>query len=965
MKNLLFLIALYGLQANALTPEDLFLGMEEQSDQVKMFVGEELKYQYPTLKMRQSLLSAKKSAFEILQEDDGDFPDIFESLFKSTARKNNSNRYDPELAAIQIHDYQIKMRNYKAGNLSIGLNRATNGGIVATAALTGAELGTLIAPGLGTAGGAVIGSLAGFVATEVSNGYYGWLQERELTRISHQMAGVLVSAVSKEERYLLENLTPEVLSEINEKYNLQDALNQLEVCDDCTPEFESTLRSEIIKNLTNHSKLNSAKIISLKKSVREVQERLSNHEDEFTRINEEMIVIGNELEDISSSVKGVQDTVEQIQSQIVENQNQINNKLGALTNQVSTNFNAILDNGRAIEENRALILENKKDLNFVKDFVYSKLSPTEKLLALENGAYGKNMIAEKRELLIKQLSFQANVGDFLNGARQVSQIASNLGLELGPLNDVLGYGEAVFDIASGLMSPSPNYLGMAVKVTGLFAGRRDIQGERHAAIMRSLGVINKKLDHVLENQMKLFEGQARIMEGLSQISAQIQDVAITLYDQIELTRLDIRTNRTGIREGLRGAHTACNTFISRLDKALYGTALRRSPLHMRRIHFNTYSDQYKNCKSIVNTLDILGQNREVSVLFAEIFNDTDDEISLGRYLNDHYLPLLNSYLKIAKKENINRDLLLGIQPFVNPVALRNAHEDQETVRLAEKVLNLEHWKDNEGRTLSLIELMKSPLDTKTVLEVSRNVNRLAPYFDIVKEDQFPRFEELVKQEGGGKLSVGYYALSDVQTLMELTLIQKTFLTGQALIPYLYQDLLEGKNIPLIKDLLKNYPKIKDNFIAYFVANRLYDTHNKDFYNGKSFYSNPYERALSIGKERYFRKALGIDNSGAFRIRCDQNKTCFLVLLGNNEEDQFELTSYLDRDGKGLIEIHPQANDLIGMREMTLANLFGYNYESQLKDRNEKLNYRFMLLMSAPEIPMKANSNFEKYYDEIY
>lgn len=958
MKKIIPFTLCFSLGVNAAGPEDLFLGMKEHSDQVKVMIGEDLKYAFPTETLRKKLLVSKGRALKVLEEDDqGGIGDIFD-FFRNNSNSIGDRGYDPRHAAWQIKNYQTKMENYKSGNLSNGLNRAAKAGIVMSGAVYGATLTGPAAPV-----GAAIGTAVGFAASELSDAYYGWVQTQNLTKISNQMAGVILNAVKEEESYLLENISSESLKEINERYDLQDTLNQLEVCEDCSPEFESHLRNGLMKNLTNLSKLNALEIKELEKGIEEMKVAVEGNTNRFEVINNEMKKIGNDVKDIADAVNSIQTEVDNLQTTILENQNDINEQLGSISNQVSENFTQIMNNGQAIEQNRELILENRKDLNFVKDFAYSQMSPGQKLIALESGAYGKNMLAEKRELLIKQLSFQTNVGNFLNGARQVSQIANNLGVDLGPFNQVLNYGQTAFNVANELLSPSPNFLGMAVQITGLFAKRRDIQGERHSQIMKSLGIINKKLDVVLENQQKLFEGQARILEGLSQISAQIQDVAITLYDNIELTRLDIRTNRSGIREGLKESHTSCNTFLSRLDKELF-KPLDRSPMALRKRHFNTYKEFYIKCRSIINTLDLLRQNGEFSVLFTEIFNDVEDETSLSKYLKQHYLPLVESYLKFAPEGNIERDLLMGIEPFINPVQLKKAFDNEETKRLARELLSKEQWKDNDRKPLNLVKLLKNPLDAKTVFEVGENINRLAPYFDIVKDNEFPTTQEVLSQEGAGNISIGHYALLDIQTLTEVSLIQKSFLSGQAIIPYLYQSLLSGHKTAEIVDVLEKYSNIKENFIAYFVSNQLANKYGRDLYAENNMFGNSYERALDLGKERYLEIELGTKEIASAIVKCDENKDCFLHITAGDKESKLFLRSFKTQSGLGLLRVHPQSEKLLGLREVTMNNLFGYNYESNVENKNDRLNYRFMLFMGSPERPMEKNNNFEREYEKL-
>ena len=178
-----------------------------------------------------------------------------------------------------------------------------------------------------------------------------------------------------------------------------------------------------------------------------------------------------------------------------------------------------------------------KNQDLVADFMFSGLPPDEKARALRSGLIDDRIRcpqdkpdcnpAKVKAALVKGYEGQARImknvayaGQILQGINDIGTIAGNLGLDLGEDgNTALRIASGATNMYIGLMTNNP--LGAIASITGMFGKRPDPDAERFRIMMGVLqeqfGIINKKLDAVLNNQQTILDAVASVSKQLEEM----------------------------------------------------------------------------------------------------------------------------------------------------------------------------------------------------------------------------------------------------------------------------------------------------------------------------------------------------------------------------------------------------------------------------------------------------------------
>lgn len=191
--------------------------------------------------------------------------------------------------------------------------------------------------------------------------------------------------------------------------------------------------------------------------------------------------------------------------------------------------------GGAIVAMDAQIQTLGRNQTLIADFAFSRMSPREKADALRNGLLDGRIrcpkdqsdcdVSEIKTAMITRYEADADLqdnietaGNVLKGIHDARQIAANLGIELGKDAELaLNVGTAA--LGAYVQFQSGNPLGAVASLTSLFGNRPDPDQQRFEAMMgfmrQQFGLVNAKLDTVLENQQA-------IMDGIVDLSEQIE-----------------------------------------------------------------------------------------------------------------------------------------------------------------------------------------------------------------------------------------------------------------------------------------------------------------------------------------------------------------------------------------------------------------------------------------------------------
>ena len=192
-----------------------------------------------------------------------------------------------------------------------------------------------------------------------------------------------------------------------------------------------------------------------------------------------------------------------------------------------------LDKGIAAVDEQVQRLGRNQDL--VVDFMFSGLPPNQKASALRSGLMDDRIRcpeedtsgcdrAKVKATMIEHYETEAIVmqnvaiaGEILQGINDIQTIVGDLGLDIGE------DGNRALQIAGGAANAyigfmSGNYLGVVASITGMFGNKPDPDEERFRIMMNyfrdQVGIINDKLDDVLENQQTILNAVVSVSKQL-------------------------------------------------------------------------------------------------------------------------------------------------------------------------------------------------------------------------------------------------------------------------------------------------------------------------------------------------------------------------------------------------------------------------------------------------------------------
>lgn len=201
----------------------------------------------------------------------------------------------------------------------------------------------------------------------------------------------------------------------------------------------------------------------------------------------------------------------------------------------------------------------ERDGAIVADFVFSQMSPVQKIEALNSGFLGERFTCsndaidcEQSKLkkdLIERFQNEADVqrrtellGRTAQGLSDISQLATNLNINIPGLSEAAGIGNVAFNAFTQFSQG--NILGAITTVSGLFAKRTDPDQERFEATMQFM---KQEFDQIKNTLTKIQENQQKLMEAVVALSEQVARQYQALDER--LARMEFEVNR--VSEGVR------------------------------------------------------------------------------------------------------------------------------------------------------------------------------------------------------------------------------------------------------------------------------------------------------------------------------------------------------------------------------------------------------------------------------
>lgn len=529
----------------------------------------------------------------------------------------------------------------------------------------------------------------------------------------------------------------------------------------------------------------------------------------------------------------------------------------------------VADLGAAVGEMQNQIGELGKNQDLIADFVFTRMTPSEKVHALKSGLLDKRIqcpVGKQscnrntvRAAMVARYSKEAKVqdtiksiGGVVSNANTALKIANDLGLEVPKeISTAVSVATAGFNAFTSFTTG--NYLGAISSITGLFGSKKDPAAERHKQMMallkRNFKQINTKLDG-------LQKGQTRILEGLVQVSEQIHTLHVEMNARFRALdfRLDLIDKQ--LRQLIWKPWASCNTVDN----------YARFPSNDRRLSFvDRQTLFFKNFESRVATLnadegavrtcmrvmnDGLGAiiSPDGWTRFGAIMDIERSLLNLTREQADRlekavqeegaidYRPLLPKYLDsiVKPSSHIVRDwanrkgIDNGTLLYLLAAAPQTIDELNSLLKVVFKDGGSNGWRfqcdssdlrypliggavcrTNESEALIEAHL-KSALDTDTLIEVSEWAMITSQVFDLYDgaDDSFARnFSEVEGIEAGG---AGQRLMRTLAALMALGVAYENRLHGGITAWIIADDIKTGVAKVAHQRILKANPYLAEN-----------------------------------------------------------------------------------------------------------------------------------------------------------
>lgn len=593
---------------------------------------------------------------------------------------------------------------------------------------------------------------------------------------------------------------------------------------------------------------------------------------------------------IYENEKLVRDIENGIKKDLASTKQNIESLTNAQT-KIQENFNALT----------ARVDLNTRDLDFIKDYLYGKMSAAEKLRAIDHGFLNnlndseRKKEKEKIELLKAQEEFVSSAKEYLDDTKNILSIARNLGLK-SPLLDKAEQGLRIANAGMEAFSAfsSQNYLGAVASVTSLFARKSD-------PTMGKLQAIEKKLNIILHNQQiikqqlsqiqlginQLLDGQQKLYTTITKMAAKIDDQFNTVHKKLDAIHIDVLTNRRQVhayssREQLltihsyllpdRPARRRLNVLKDSLPE--YDTAMH----HIIIPNYTSIKDFHQRLRDIFNVTTYqdkrtLEQNRELFHLpqgfkMTEFLNNADPliDINNGTIVN---LMKMDSLFKEFLHEHNTKDVRAYYASLLIPFVKCSDLNKKDSIEISPAHIN---GNEQLEEILNFLDC-----DISSQLKTERDNNYLEPRYLMEATEVLINFHYLYSFlnhkldtvskidaiNGNAVIKYQIDILKKARFLINIAITQQILLSGDILIPYMYKKLNRGLVFPpdsiktpeaqiqkLCLRILESNDLARVNFTKYYITQRLKEFSNIFNYSLGLMHTDP----------RYLKQTLQVADS---------------------------------------------------------------------------------------------------------
>lgn len=482
-----------------------------------------------------------------------------------------------------------------------------------------------------------------------------------------------------------------------------------------------------------------------------------------------------------------------------------------------------------VEQLNQKVGQTQKDIEFLQQFMFGKMTPAEQINALQQGIFPSMPESERQGLLNKialekkRQEFNQHVSDYLNGAGQVLNIARKFGVA-GPF---IEKAEQVVNIAANAFNAftafsSGNFLAGVGALANIFGiGGRDIAAERHEELKKMLGavyeqvnLIDRKIDALLKGQETIIKNQQLIFQSIQQLSEQVQSNHRQVMDKLQEIHGDLLYNRALQRAEIEAEYELCRRFIvNNQGKKIIDTAKGLYPTHEQFLTLfdTTRLDTFRRCETRLQLTRTGPREFHKTTFWIESYKDLGGTSNITNIISLVYKPLLDLIIVDSSAVPISSDLrfisLLAPMARVQDIDLK--------IREVANPFNATQMQEFK-------ELMGPLLYPSMVQRHTGFVLDIHYYHQITdREDRPLSFNEVkaLKQVR----QTGLDDLLEAQKLVDTAIAQQVLLSGDVVLPIIEDIIKKPAGSGAVEALrakalagLKNNSLLARNFAMYSI-----------------------------------------------------------------------------------------------------------------------------------------------------
>lgn len=589
---------------------------------------------------------------------------------------------------------------------------------------------------------------------------------------------------------------------------------------------------------------------------------------------------------------------------------------------------------------------DKKALDFMQDFLYSKMNTTEKIGALKAGLLS-NLSEYEREKLTAQLKLEEEkenvintAKDYLNTAAISIKILGDLGLGdsklVQDISQAVNIGQTAISAVEAFTSG--NYLGAISSITGLFGKRGDdAAAKRHKQIMQrfdridaSLNRIEGKIDQLLKGQEKMLELQIETFKKLLDLSEKVDEQHNAVMQKLTEIENALYENRQLIMNDWEGKCQSCLQTIARLEIDIDEGVLPDYK-KLKKEYVNLKEGNFKKCEDYINTYVFHQDRPSFNPDFNLTTSITNEKLSSAfrklDTINKISFSLLFNYSAKIGNLKSNSDLLYSL--FFPSTSIS---ELNDKIKSDSIILRTDYYPSKPEIFENIIKPEVSERHGYVVRNIGFLMNLTTENRSLIDWDNFVN-------ENPPEHRNAIYELENAIRLNNVAIAQQSILAGEILLPIIFNEVYnyqlgseDTANFEVCESLLTLNGLLTTNFTNYFVGTYLQKSGQTELQYGYAYNSKD-SLTMSIVIKSVF--PISYIKSGDTRLSSNRLNEGWYWTIGKSI---YPLPDPTQVNKTPLIQSQ-YLSGLLHNREKLLQQLFSYNaYEVKT---SQNLNYLIM------------------------